>query len=715
MTVATNFPARSTLAAAALLAFSAAPAHAQTTPATAADNNESVVTVSAQRRNEEIQKAPLAITAISSKEMDLKQIRRLDDLKLEVPNIVIEQNTGTSTGAKIFMRGVGTDESLFTADPSVAIYIDDTYVARQTGAMFDMFDLQRVEVLRGPQGTLYGRNATGGAVRYITKTPSGEQRLEADTRIGNLGRIDANLSGGGRIGDTVAASFGLMSKHRDGYLRDITNGSKVNDEQMVGARLGLAMSLTKDTSLRVSIDTLKQRSGPVYASGVIDAAGNAKFNRPINNADGNLSTIETNLNTGINDLEQGGISVTSSTDMGGFEWRNIATYRRMHNELFIDLDGSRATSFHLYQNQTQNQKSYESQLVSSGKGPLSWTAGLFVFKEHNDQPTRQDIFATGGITTVKQDTTATALYGQADYRFNSVVKATFGARSSRETKDFSLNAVRANGTLNFDFAAKNSWSRTDWKLGLDAQVSKDTLVYGSATTGFKSGGFNGRAGTAAAAALTLKPETVLTYELGLKTSFLNGAGRFNINVFQNDYKDLQLTAFNAAGVSVLTNAASAVIKGVEIDTSAQLTKAWQVSMNLGTLDAKYKDYTTANAATFDGKQLKQAPKLQYGLSTSYRVAMGNGSMVFGAQMKHVGEHFQNLTNSPIIKTDAYSIVDARAGYEAAGGKWSASLWGKNLANKRYYTGGFDLSALAIADVYLNVPRTYGVDLKYRFW
>jgi iron complex outermembrane recepter protein len=703
------------LALAAALASTAPVAHAQAAAGTAADNNESVITISAQRRNEEIQKAPLSITAVSSKELELKQIRRLDDLKVEVPNVVIEQNTGTSTGAKIFMRGVGTDESLFTADPSVAIYIDDTYIARQTGAMFDMFDLQRVEVLRGPQGTLYGRNATGGAIRYITKKPNGEQRLEVDTRIGNLGRIDANLSGGGRIGETAAVSFGLMSKNRDGYLQDITNNSKVNDEQMVGARLGLAMPVTNNTSLRLSLDTLKQSSGPVYASGVLDAAGAALYKRAVNNADGNLNTIETNLNNGINDLNQGGLSVSTSTEMPGFEWRNIVTYRQMHNELYIDLDGSRATSFHLYQNQHQKQYSYESQFISSGKGPLNWTAGLFWFNEKNHQPTRQDIFATGGVTTVKQDTTATALYGQADYKFAGIFRATLGARYSHETKDFSLSAIRANGTLNFDFAAKNSWSRTDWKLGLDAQINNNVLAYGSATTGFKSGGFNGRATSAAAALLTLKPETVLTYELGVKTTLLGGAARFNISVFQNDYKDLQLTAFNSAGVSVLSNAASAIIKGVEIDTSAQLTKEWQISANVGTLDAKYKDFTAANAAIFDGKQLKQAPKLQYGLSTSYRVAMGNGALVFGAQLKHVGEHFQNLNNSPIIKTEAYSIVDARASYEAAGGKWSTSLWGKNLADKRYYTGGFDLSALNIADVYLNVPRTYGIDFKYSFW
>ncbi len=676
---------------------------------------DEVVTISAQRRLEEIQKAPLAITAISSRELELRQIRRLEDLKIDVPNVVIEANTGTSSAAKIFMRGVGTDESLFTADPSVAIYIDDMYIARQTGAMFDMFDLQQVEVLRGPQGTLYGRNATGGAVRYITKKPNGESRLSADVRLGTYGRLDAQIAGGGKLGDGLAVTYGLMSKSRDGVLTDITNNRKVNDEDVKGARLALAFNLGADTSARISFDLLRQRSGPTYASGVLDPAKAAQYGRPVNNADGNLLTVETNLTDGKNDLDQKGLSLSTATDMGAFEWRNIVTWRKMDNLLYIDLDGTTATRFHLYQDQDQKQVSYESQLVSNGRGPLSWQGGIFVFDERNTQPTRQDIFAIGGVNTVGQKTTATAVYGQADWRFNPVWKATSGLRGSRESKDFSIDARKVDGSANFAFQQKNSWSRTDWKLGVDAQFAPGFMAYASATIGFKSGGFNGRAGSAAQAALVLKPETVLTYEAGFKSTLAGGAVRFNASVFRNDYKDLQLTAFDANGVSNLFNAASALIQGVEIDTSALITRDWQVYMNLGTLDAKYKDYSAANAATFAGKQLKQAPKLQFGLGTSYRVALPEGALQLNLQAKHVGDHYQNLANSEIIKTQAYTLVDARMAYEAPGGRWSAGFWGKNLTNKIYYTGGFDIAGLGMAVVYPSVQRTLGVDARIRFW
>ena len=206
-----------------------------------------------------------------------------------------------------------------------------------------------------------------------------------------------------------------------------------------------------------------------------------------------------------------------------------------------------------------------------------------------------------------------------------------------------------------------------------------------------------------------------SYEIGMKSTLADRRVRFNINYYLNDYKDLQLTAFDTNGLAVLTNAASATLKGVEIEVLAQVTSAWQLSANIGTIDAKYKDFSAANAATFAGKPLKQAPKSQWGLGTNYRIAVGSDSVVLNVSAKHVSDHYQNLAVSELIKTSAYTLVDARAGYEAKGGKWAVALWGKNLGDKKYYTGAFDIAGIGIADAYLNLPRTYGVDFRYRFY
>ncbi len=696
------------------IAQTAAPAAAPKTDVKADDGKLETITVTAQRRDEELQKVPISITTLSAKELEQKQVRRLDDIKFEVPNIVIEPNTGTSSGAKVFMRGVGTDESLFTADPSVAIYIDDIYIPRQTGALFDLFDVQRIEILRGPQGTLYGRNAPGGAIRYVTAKPNGVAKFDVDGRVGNLGRADVRASLSTKLGETVDASFAVMSKNRDGYLTDLTNGGKLNNEKVIGARASFAFPILSSTRLTVALDTVKQTSGPTFASGIVDSATAAQFNRPINNSDNNLLTVETNLTNGKNDLEQSGVSLVSSTDFDAFTWRNIYAYRKMHNLLYIDLDGTAATRFHLYQDQNQHQNSFESQLISSGSGAFSWQGGLFYFDEYNDQPTRQDIFATGSTNYITQKTKASALYGQADYRFTPILKATLGIRSSRESKNLSIISIRTTGIEAFRLGRDNTWTNTDWKFGLDAQITNDVLAYVSASTGFKSGGFNGRA-SSLATFTTLKPETVKNYEVGLKTTLADGAVRFNINYFSNKYKDLQLTAFDNSGLSVLTNASSASIKGVEIEAVAQVTKDWQINANLGTLDGKYQDFSTANSATFSGKQLKQAPKQQWGLGTSYRIRLDSGSINVNVSGKRVGDHYQNLANSELIKTKAYTLADARVSYDTKGGAWSVALWGKNLGNKLYYTGGFDISSLGIADAYINVPRTYGIEARYRFW
>jgi iron complex outermembrane receptor protein len=676
------------------------------------------VTVTAQRREEAVQKTPVTVTALSERDVERRQVRNIEDLRFEVPNVIIEPNTGTTTGAKVFLRGVGADESLFTADPAVAIYIDDVYIPRQTGALFDLFDVERIEVLRGPQGTLYGRNATGGAIKYITRQPNGEQSFVVGGTLGNLGRGDLRATLGGRLGESLDFSAAALTRNRDGFLRDVTNNRDVNDQEVYAMRLGFSLPLGDSTRASLSLDGIKERSGPAYATGVIRVPvvipGNPPTVRPINDPDRNFYTAQTNLVNGDNDLDQFGIALTTETELDWATWRNILHYRSMENLLFGDFDATTATRLHLFQDQDQDQQGYETQLISSGDGPLSWVGGLFLFRESNEQPTRQDVFARGPTNTIKQDTDARALYGQATYRFDNGFSLTGGLRYSWEEKDFSVVSIRANGTEAFRFADKNDWSKLDWKLVGDYQFSDDVMAYASAATGFKSGGFNGR-GASIAAITTVDEETVLSYEIGVKSTLADGRVRLNANYFRNEYDDLQLTAIDSTGAFVLTNATDTLIQGFELEATALLTDAWQANLSLGTIDAEYRGFSEANRPTFQGKDLKQAPEITWTIGTQYILPLGDGDLVFGAQAHHTDDHFQNLANSTLIQTEAYTIVDARVAYEAAGDKWMVALWGKNLTDEEYFTGGFDIVGLGIAAAYMNVPRTYGLDFRYRFW
>jgi iron complex outermembrane receptor protein len=695
----------------------AAEADAAADPQPQAETTLEAVTVTAQRREEQLQKTPVTVTALTERDVERRQVRNIEDLKFEVPNVVIEPNTGTTTGAKVFLRGVGADESLFTADPAVAIYIDDVYIPRQTGALFDLFDVERIEVLRGPQGTLYGRNATGGAIKYITRQPNGEPSFVVGGTLGNLGRGDLRATLGGRLGDSLDFSAAALTRNRDGFLRDVTNNRDVNDQEVYAMRLGFSMPLGESTRASLSLDGIKERSGPAYSSGVIRApiaVPGSSTPRPVNDPDRDYYTVQTNLVNGVNDLDQFGIALTTETELDWATWRNIVHHRSMQNLLFGDFDGTTVTRLHLFQDQDQDQQGYESQLVSNGDGPLTWVGGVFLFREGNEQPTRQDVFATGATNTIKQDTDARALYGQGTYRFGNGFSLTGGLRYSWEEKDFSVVSIRANGTEAFRFADKNDWSKLDWKLVGDYQFNDAVMGYASASTGFKSGGFNGR-GATIAAITTVDEETVLSYELGVKSTLADGRVRLNANYYRNEYDDLQLTAIDATGAFVLTNATDTLIQGFELEATALITEGWQANLALGTIDGEYRGFSAANRPTFEGKDLKQAPEITWTIGTQYAMPMGDGELVFGAQAHHTDDHFQNLANSTIIQTKAYTLVDARVAYEAAGGKWMVALWGKNLTDEEYFTGGFDIAGLAIANAYMNVPRTYGLDFRYRFW
>lgn len=674
------------------------------------------VTVTAQRREETLQHTPVTITALSAQELELNQVMRIDDLKFSVPNVVIEANTATSSAAKVYLRGVGSDDSLFTTDPAVAIYIDDVYIPRQTGAMFDLYDVERIEVLRGPQGTLYGRNATGGAIRYITKQPNGESLGVVSGQVGNLGRADLRVSFSERLGDWLDFSAAALTRNRDGISRDVTNDRDVNDQEVYAARVAFGMPLGQRTRGTLNIDHIKERSGPAYPTGVIrdpahDAAGTL---RPQNDLDRDYYTLETDLVVGDNDLDQTGVALTLETDLDGIFWRNILHYRSLENRLFVDVDGTAQRRFHLFQHQKQDQRGFESQFISESLGNFNWVGGLFAFVEGNEQPTRQDNFVTGPTNFVKQDTTAYAAYLQGAWRFDSGFGLTAGGRYSHEKKEFSIDSVLPDGSPNFQVAHNKSWSKPDWKLLLDYQFTPDVMGYASVATGFKSGGFNGRA-TSADAVSSVDEETVLSWELGVKSELLDNRLRLNVNYYRNAYDDLQLTAFNDVGALLLTNATDALIHGFEAEMQAIVNENWQLHANVGTIDARYRGYSDANRPTFEGKQLKQAPKVQWSLGTTNTLPLRAGSLVFSAQAHHSSEYHLVQDNSPLVMTKPYTLVDARLAWEPDSDRWMVAAWAKNLTNEEYITGGFDIAGLGIAAGYMSVPRTYGIDFRYRFW
>lgn len=666
------------------------------------------VKVTAQRREELVQKVPMSISTLDTTQLKRMNATRIDDVKFAVPNIVIEQNTALNSGMKVFMRGVGQDDSIFTADPGIALYINDVYIPRANGAMLSLYDVERIEVLRGPQGTLYGRNATGGAIRYITSKPDGEKSLKLDATIGNLGTRDLRLSYSTRIGKDIDVTAAFISSNRDGYIRDLSHNRDVNNKQVNGARTSITMPLGDSTYATLNLDYLRDSSGATFAVPVKVNAENQ-----VVPALGNFYQTRTEM-LGSNDLRQYGAGLTTDTDFGSFSLRNILSARGMNNELHEDLDGTEQVRYGLYQNQKERAYSYESQLTSQLSGPFSWVGGFYAFRETNSQPTRNDIFAPGATNYISQQDNSYALYWQGNYAFTDRLKLTAGARYSYEKKNFLVVSVRPNGTPVFAVDQKENWKRPDWKLVLDYDLTDNIMGYASVTTGFKSGGFNGR-GTTASTVGSFNAETLIAYETGIKSTLFNDRVRFNIDYYRNDYAGIQLSAVDANGVFSVTNATGALIQGVEMDTQAQLTDAWQVGAGFGTIDAKYQNFSEVNRPTFEGKDLKDAPRFQWYLSTTYVQPMTNANLVWSAAFRYTDTYWENQALSRNIKTPTHLDATARIAYEPTNAKWSVALWGKNLTNNHISTGGFDIPGLGIGIIYPSMPRTYGVDFSYRFW
>ncbi len=702
---------RCALAVAVAAALGSMPVHAQ--QATAEDASSQAVqldsvSVTAQRREEQVQDTPVVITVLNAEELKRKQVSRVDDLKFHVPNITIDQNTSTSSGAKIFLRGVGQDESMFTADPAVAIYIDDVYIPRQNGSMFDLYDVERIEVLRGPQGTLYGRNATGGAIRYITRKPKGDERLEVDATVGNYGRADMRVMYNTRLGETLDFSAAALTRNRDGFIREQVSGKDVNDSKVNAARIGFSMPVAENSYASLNIDRLRERSTPSYAVPVAMVDGKTVPRLE------NLYTTRSDLVGGINDLDQFGAAFTFETYFDNVLWRHIAHYRSMDNQIYVDVDGTDRLLYHLMQDQEQSQRGYETQLVSTGDGPLTWVAGVFAFREKNDQPTRNDIFGIGGVYDIAQDTTALAAYAQATYAVNDRFNLTAGGRFSHEKKDLSVLGRDRAGNETFQVNRHGRWSKPDWKVMADYDLTDNVMGFLTVSTGFKSGGFNGR-GTTPATITPFDEETVRSYEAGIKSTLWDNRVRLNATYYRNDYGGLQLSAIDPNGVYVTTNATGALIQGIELEAQAQLTKNWNLSASIGTIDAEYRDYAEINKDKFEGRDLKQAPEMQWQIGTTYVQPLAAAQLVFNAQVARTDMFYQNQDLSELIKTPANTQASARIGYEPTDANWSVAVWGRNLTNTRVSAGGFDIPGLGVGVIYPTLPRTYGIDFNYKFW
>lgn len=689
--------------------------------APAAQDRSDVVIVTAQRRVQDIQQVPASVTALVGAQLEQRQVSGVLDLQYQVPNISIATGTGTANSARIFLRGVGEDESRGAVDPAIAVYVDGIYMGRQLGSLFSLVDLERIEVLRGPQGTLYGRSSNGGAIKLVSKRPDDTFGGELKAGTGNYSRSELRATLNVPLGDATAVRGTIMYKARDGFHQLNPTGDRANFARNVGAqdmgavRINLAHEFSANWNLLLSYDNTSDNGDPTPDSV-----------RPGNDRDNNLYTIEplsgvncTPMQTVIgcfsdyrSKINSEGASANIEGKFGSFDFASLTGYRTLKDDLATRIGSP------YFQKTDQSQFSQEFTITSNYEGPFNFVAGVYHFGEDVSLNTTF-VFPF----TVDVETQSNAAFIAGTFEITDKLTAKAGVRQTAETKKF----FGINRVLTFNRTASADFDTTSYSAGLDYQFSGAFMVYGSYATGFKPGGWSPDCFSATSCFLPVTQEEVRTFEVGTRTQFFDNTLKFNATYFSNIYDGLQIGA-TVPGIGFTRfNVQETEIQGLEFEVSWRPVSGLHIFANLGLLDANYKTLTLSQAGGLSnsgascpgglvtiacalGLKLKNAPETKGVLGVNYSLPFMSGKLNLSTDVAFEDESWSLVANGPPhALTSVDPLYNARIAYTLDNG-WTASLWGQNLSDEKYWraasAGSFTTFAAA--------PMTWGVDLGLKF-
>ncbi|RZT08241.1 iron complex outermembrane recepter protein [Duganella sp. CF402] len=674
-----------------------------------ASNEILEVIVTAQKRPEAASRTAVSLTALSADELSRRGVQGVEDLTNVSPNVQI--GTADAGNTNIYIRGIGSNNTAEVGDPAAAFHVDGVYLARPDQARNAFLDVERVEVLRGPQGTLYGRNATAGAINVVTNKPSKDFGAKGEVEIGsfNLRRLEAVLNV--PVNDAFALRLAALGKDQDNFID--TPRSNNNKTETRGARLHGLLKLSKDTSLLLTADATNIK-GP-------ESAG---IPLPLADDHGRRGQQNDSVLAASGDAKYSGLTAELNMDLGASALTYLVSKRKRDIEWQRTLvNPITPAGGRNWTDGTSDQVSHELRLSSTGSGPLRWVGGLYVFDE---KMATQAEFTDGFIRFNQKEIKASsvAMFGQATYSLTPEVRMTVGGRTTRDKKSCD-GCIQTVAGFAADTTAKRDWSRSDWKLGLDYDIAKDTMAYGVVSTGYKAGGFNNAApavpflGQPASPVHFYAPETLTSGEAGIKGKFLGNRGRYNAAVFYYDYKDLQVSTRLSLGgglsSGVVDNAAKASVKGFEADARVRIGDNGTLNAALGLTEAKYGSYTTCKNeitnAPLDcsGKSLRNAPKATLGLGYEYFVDIGEGELILRADTRYSSKYYNDDANTATFEQGSYTRTGVSVRYNAPAGKWHMSAYARNLENRNVVNSRLSNTVFG-AYGYTAAPRTVGVTL-----
>jgi iron complex outermembrane receptor protein len=662
---------------------------------------ENTIVTAARTGGRDVQEVPLSISAVSPGAIERLGAQTLEHAPGLAPSVTFSQNTGWG---QLTIRGIGANLLFAGSDPSSAMYLDGVYLARPAMVFAQFLDLERIEVLRGPQGTLYGRNVVGGAVNLIPRPPTNDLQASARLTAGNFGelRADARLSGPlkrDRVMGAVAFSRGV----RDGLVRDLEHPDHpLGGDDVTAARGQLQVVFDRRTNLLLSSDVDHQGGVPLTYNKVLVAKPGYQFDNPADFHD-----VRSSLLSSGDTLHYGGSARLTTALTPTTRLSSLTAVRALDYEFYADSDATELDLLRTYQHERQHQWSEEI-TISHQQPRLTWVGGVFLFSESDHEFLRLDQPAVPVQIRLdpRVDATSRAAFGQATVGLTSRLSATAGVRYTHERKDIQNsggrhaleepNPLLAGSAYAYaDAIANGAWSP---KVGLEMKLPDSALAYVSATRGFKSGGFNISSRTTGRG---YAPEWAWSYEGGLKGALMGGRSRFGVSAFVMDYTNLQVQTPIAVGVFDIRNAAAATIRGVELEHTSRLGRGVQAGGHVTWLDATYDRYIAVavggETGDVSGNRLNNAPEWAGRLWVEWTGDVGRSHRLsLSAESTAQSTVFYTPFNDSIQRQTPYGLLGGRIEYGPGNRRWTVGAYVRNLTNTDYVTGTFGTPPTAFA-------------------
>lgn len=700
------------------------------------------ITVTAERREQSLQEVPISVTAFSGDMVNEGGITSMEDVALQTPNF--KMTAFNTSESQLYLRGIGSTQDGPSSDPSVAVFIDDVYIGRPAGASTDLYDLERIEVLRGPQGTLYGRNAAGGAVNIFTKKPQQEFEAKTGLTVGSDSLVNLRAYINGPISDNTAAKITVNFRNRDGYAENVTTGQDLEDDNTRSIRAQLLFTPKDTVEVLLGVDyTDIDNSGnnrfltnfdvePVFPDALTDPQQDeiASF--------GNDERKSSHDENQTSDKQLLGLMGRVDAELDWATFTSITAYRETESswsQALVPLLADRNGGSGIYDvddgaEQQAYQVSQEFRLAGATDN-LNWVTGLYFYRENVSISERfvtywgpttglNVLFNEGDVSfNMDAHTESFAAFGQVTWDVSDVVAVTLGARYNDDKKEQDTEAVSNEPMAGlvwgiplgpsgapYSTTGSESWDDVTLRASVDWDITDDHMVYFTYSEGFKSGAFNSHTPSVLIAAAPLLPESATNYEIGTKTQWLDDRLRFNLTYFDLEYEDLQ--TWSLQNFVLVADNAAADVSGVETEFAVVFTENFGISGSFATMDHEFTD--GANK----GNDLTRAPETTWSVSANYSMLFESGAALdMVASTSYTDEFHFELTNDLRGLEDDVSVIDASVKFSSADERWDVMAWGKNLSDELYAVHHISGSFGGATKIWAP-PRTYGLSFNY-YW